>query len=147
MATNDLRVGEVGTRPAFSTNRRAWCEDFTLDFSKNNSGAGDVNQIINVPAGVRVDGVIWSVVTAEGATLTFDIGDGDTVDGYIGLENGNVVGSGCSVSEADTKTETFGWGKYYSAAGIISVRTTQAADTAVIHVTAYGVDGSVQPEV
>ena len=60
-----------------------------VDFNEDNYSAADVLQLINVPAYTRVLAVAWVVETVEGATLTFDIGDGDDTDGYIDGANGN----------------------------------------------------------
>lgn len=148
MATVDARIGAVGTKPHANSTRRMWCEDFVIDYSSSDitGTAGTVNQIINIPANVRVEGIAWEVTTAEGATLTFDIGDADTADGYVDNANGNTLGSGTSqfqiLTEAapNTMGALFGNGKFYSAAGILSITNVDAAATAVIRVVAYGVD-------
>jgi len=152
MATTDLRRGTVGSRPAFSTVNRSWSESMVVDFSNNNSTIAGVTQLFNVPAGVRVEGIIWEVITAEGATLTFDIGDATDTDGYVDGANGNTAGSGTSqfqiLTEAAPPTMgvVYGNGVFYAANGVISIITVNAAATAVISVTAYGVDGTPQTE-
>ena len=84
--------------------------------------ANDVFQMITVPANSFVLNVRAEVLTAEGATCTFDVGDGATADGYIDGQDGNSAASVTSWDEDGTKTEAFGHGKYYSAADTIDIK-------------------------
>jgi len=96
----------------------------------------DVFQLVNVPAGAFVLQVVAKVVTAEGGTCTFDIGDGATVDGYIDGADGNASTVVSSFDEDGTKTEAFGNGKFYSAADTIDLLlATGTAAKVVIDVT------------
>lgn len=104
-------------------------------------GAGDGVAAISIPAGTFVHAVGVDVTTAEGGTLTLDVGDGSDADGWLDGVDGNAV-----ASYAPTKTlveaapnTILGYsvgGKYYSAADTIDVITVNAADTAVMTVWA-----------
>ena len=115
----------------------------TVDFNEDNYSAADVLQLINVPAYTRVLAVAWVVETVEGATLTFDIGDGDDTDGYIDGANGNSLSGGDSgdmvLAEAAPPTMV-GYaleGQYYTAADTIDLIPVNDADAAKITVIAF----------
>jgi hypothetical protein len=82
--------------------------------------------------------VALNVTTAEGGTLTVDVGDGDNPDGYLDGVNGNATAAYLTVAG----TDAFEAGKYYTAADTIDVTTVNAADTAVMKLTAVMVDCS-----
>jgi hypothetical protein len=112
-----------------------------LDFAKTPYGAADVLQVFNVPAGTLVRHVAYEVVTAEGATLTFDIGDGDAAAGYISNANGNSAGARgvntLALTEATPNTVTgYSGGKFYSAADTIDITLDHAVDAGKIRVWA-----------
>ena len=52
-----------------------------IDCSVQNLAADDIWQAITVPAGSIVVAVGAVILTAEGGTLTIDVGDGDDVTG------------------------------------------------------------------
>jgi len=101
-------------------------------------GAADILEVIKVPAKTLVTHVALEVTTAEGGTLTLDVGDGDNPDGYLDGVNGNAAAAYISVAG----TDAFEQGKYYTAADTIDVVTVNAADTAVMKLTAVMVDCS-----
>ena len=101
-------------------------------------GASDILEVIKVPAKTLVTHVALEVTTAEGGTLTLDVGDGDNPDGYLDGVNGNATAAYISVAG----TDAFEQGKYYTAADTIDVVTVNAADTAVMKLTAVMVDCS-----
>jgi hypothetical protein len=107
-------------------------------------GAGDGVEAIRIPAKSLVMAVGMDVVTAEGGTLTVDIGDGTDADGWLDGVNANTVASYCSAAAlAEGTPNTFvgyGAGKYYSAADTIDVITVNAADAAVVRVWALVAD-------
>lgn len=109
-------------------------------------GAGDGVQALSIPAKSLVMAVGMEVVTAEGGTLTVDIGDGSDTDGWLDGVNGNTVASYCSAATlAEGTPNTFvgyGAGKYYSVADTIDVITVNAADAAVVRVWALVVDAA-----
>jgi len=53
--------------------------------------AGDVLEVIKVPANTLVTSVVLNVTTAEGGTLTVDVGDGTDPDGYLDGVNANAA--------------------------------------------------------
>lgn len=109
----------------------------TVDCSKDNVGAADVVKLMPVPANTLVKEVIANVRTAEGGTLTFDVGDYLTADdsavdadGYLDGTNGN---SAAASKTSDTDTLGHYAGKFYAnALAYIGVLFNNAADAAVI---------------
>ena len=104
--------------------------------------AGDVLEVIRIPAGTQVLAVGLNVTTAEGGTLTIDVGDGDAADGWLDGVNANTAAgyssSTVTISEGtpNTISPAFAFGKYYAAEDTIDVKTVNAADTAVMTVWA-----------
>jgi hypothetical protein len=104
--------------------------------------AGDALEVIRIPAGTQVVAVGLSVTTAEGGTLTVDVGDGDDPDGWLDGVNANTAAgyssSTVTISEGtpNTISPAFAFGKYYGAEDTIDVKTVNAADTAVMTVWA-----------
>lgn len=107
---------------------------------------GDVLEVLRIPAGTQVLAVGLNVTTAEGATLTVDVGDGVDPDGYLDGVNGNAVAGYSSTQVTivegapNTISPALGFGKYYAAADTIDVTVVNAADTAVMTVWAVVVD-------
>jgi hypothetical protein len=101
-------------------------------------GAADVLEVIRVPANTYVTNVALNVTTAEGGTLTVDVGDGDNPDGYLDGVNANATAAYLTVAG----TDAYESGKFYTAADTIDVVTVNAADTAVMTLTAVMVDCS-----
>ena len=101
--------------------------------------ANDVFQMITVPANTLVYGVRADVVTAEGGTCTFDVGDGATADGYHdGLDGNDATVNVFSFDEDGTKTEAFGNGKFYATADTIDIKMMTGTWTALqVKLTAY----------
>tara|TARA_B100001939_G_C16895897_1_gene597573 strand:- start:888 stop:1346 length:459 start_codon:yes stop_codon:yes gene_type:complete len=100
--------------------------------------ATDVLEVIRVPANTYVTNVALNVTTAEGGTLTVDVGDGDNPDGYLDGVNANATAAYLTVAG----TDAYESGKFYTAADTIDVTTVNAADTAVMTLTAVMVDCS-----
>lgn len=109
-------------------------------------GAGDGITALRIPAKTLVLAVGLDVTTAEGGTLTVDVGDGADADGWLDGVDGNAVASYASaltLAEGTPNTITgFSEGKYYSAADTIDVITVNAADAAVMRVWALCVNVS-----
>lgn len=103
--------------------------------------AGDVLEVIPVPANTLVTSVVLNVTTAEGGTLTLDVGDGADPDGYLDGVNGNAVAAYSLAPSAGTPTGLAD-GKFYASADTIDVTTVNAADTAVMSLTVVMVDCS-----
>lgn len=106
--------------------------------------SGDVLEVIQLPAKSYVMAVGLDVTTAEGGTLTIDIGDGSAADGYLDGVDANTVASYASalaLTEGAPNTVTgYSAGKYYAAADTIDIKTVNAADAAVMRVWALVVD-------
>ena len=100
--------------------------------------AGDVLEVIKVPANTLVTHVALNVTTAEGGTLTVDVGDGDNPDGYLDGVNANATAAYLTVAG----TDAFEAGKFYTAADTIDIVLNNAADAAVMTLTAVMVDCS-----
>jgi hypothetical protein len=131
--------------------------EVVLDFAKiaaarSAAGAaalasGDVLEVIPVPAKTLVMRVGYDVTTAEGATATFDLGDGSDADGYLNDVDLNSVGSGVmslALTEGTPNTIAgYSNGKYYSAADTIDMTlNNNAINVAVVRVWALVADAS-----
>jgi hypothetical protein len=103
-------------------------------------GAGDGVAAIAIPANTFVHAVGVNVTTAEGGTLTIDIGDGTDPDGWIDGVDGNAVAAYAPTHVLTEGTPNviigYGKGKLYTADDTIDVITVNAADTAVMTVWA-----------
>jgi len=101
--------------------------------------AGDVLEVIRVPANTLVTHVALNVTTAEGGTLTIDVGDGTDPDGYIDGVDANATAA--YINDAGGAA-ALAHGKFYTAADTIDVTTVNAADAAVMTLTVMMVDCS-----
>ncbi len=108
--------------------------------------SNDVIEAIPLPAKSLVMAVGLDVTTAEGGTLTIDVGDGDDVDGFLDGVNANTVASYASalaLAEAAPNTVVgYSNGKYYAAADTLDVKIINAADAAVVRLWALVADCS-----
>ena len=100
--------------------------------------SGDILEVIRVPANTLVTNVALNVTTAEGGTLTVDVGDGSNDDGYIDGVNANATAAYITVAGTDAYEQ----GRFYTAADNIDVKLNNAADAAVMTLTAVMVDCS-----
>ena len=100
--------------------------------------SADILEVIKVPAQTLVTHVALEVTTAEGGTLTVDVGDGDNPDGYIDGVNANATAAYISVAGTDAYEQ----GRFYTAADTIDIVLNNAADAAVMKLTAVMVDCS-----
>ena len=103
-------------------------------------GASDVLQVFEVHDGWYVHEVIAQLNTAEGAALTFQVGDGDDKDGFITGGNANTT-AGSYITGYTTTTyaadycdgTTYHNGRIYAAADTIDIKLdTTGADAAVM---------------
>jgi hypothetical protein len=84
--------------------------------------AGDVMEVLPIPAKSLVMHVGVDVVRAGTATLTVSVGDGTAATGYLNAVAAAAVGSFASVAtEADDAIVGLTAGKYYSAADTIDL--------------------------
>tara|TARA_B100002019_G_scaffold292885_1_gene317626 strand:+ start:4183 stop:4638 length:456 start_codon:yes stop_codon:yes gene_type:complete len=100
--------------------------------------SADILEVIKVPAQTLVTHVALEVTTAEGGTLTVDVGDGDNPDGYIDGVNANAAAAYITVAGTDAYEQ----GRFYTAADTIDIVLNNAADAAVMKLTAVMVDCS-----
>jgi hypothetical protein len=92
---------KVGGGDALPGNRqgRTSALKFTIDTATTNVAGSDVLKLMDIPENTLIQDVIVDVRTAEGGTLTIDIGDylssndnAVDADGYIDGANGNSLG-------------------------------------------------------
>jgi len=131
---------------------QAFTMRFAIDTATTNVASGDVLKLMEVPANVLVDDVIVNVTTAEGGTLTLDIGDyliatdvAVDADGYHDGLNGNSAAVTKTSDQLAEDTTAIGYaaGKFYAAAtAYIGVLFNNAADAAIFDVIVKGVDCS-----
>lgn len=106
-------------------------------------GAADVLEIIPIKKGTRVKHVGYEILTPEGATFTFDLGDGSSAAGYLSNQDGNAAAgsmglSSLALTEGTPNTITgYSNGKFYTADDTIDMVLDHASvDTAKIRVFA-----------
>lgn len=83
----------------------------------------DVFELLSIPAGAFVLSVAHKVITVEGGTCTYDVGDGTDDNGYVVAAtsgNGNTTTDLQSFNA--TTTPAFGVGKFYTAADTIDMK-------------------------
>jgi len=136
MALKDFSVGGVealpGNRPSPILLKKE------LDCAVDNISNGDIAKIIRIPAGTWVYELQARVKTAEGGTLTVDVGDylesddsAVDADGYLDGVDGNSV---ASYSSKRTGSAAFVNGKLYTVDSYIGILFNNAADAAKIEV-------------
>jgi hypothetical protein len=144
MATQNLTAGE--TQNNHAGRRTAFVTEQTIDFTKTPGASGDVIQSLNVYPGWFVQAVLVQVLTAEGGTLTANVGDGTLATGFMTGVNLNALGmtkSNLTLTEAAPNTVTgYTGGKLYTAADTIDLVLSAAADGAKVRVAALVIDMS-----
>lgn len=134
--TSSLKYGFSG----MMSNRFLWAEN-TIDFSVTNRDADDIIQLFEIPAKHMVIKLGYDVMTVEGGTLTFDVGDSvNGADYYLDGINGNSQASAAVVLQLveatpNTILENTN-GQYYSAADTIDLTIKNDADAAKIRIWA-----------
>lgn len=138
MATLNYTEGGTAGLPVTALDKIGVIENI-VDYSKTESGAGDVVQVLNIPAGFYVVMAGAEVVKAEGAAAAGTFGDGAAAAGYHTTLNSDatagtiIVSAPVVLTEAAPNTVTgYSNGKFYSAADTIDHVTTAALDAAVI---------------
>lgn len=106
-----------------------------VDAAENNIGAGESADFCNTPAKCVVTRVTAVELTAEGGTLTVDIGDEADPDGYLDGGNANVTAPALI---AKAGTEAYAGGKYYASETPLRIVCVNAADAAKIAITVEG---------
>ena len=123
---------------------------FKIDTSDTNVASGEIVKLMEVPINLNIEDVIADVTTAEGGTLTIDIGDyliaddsAVDADGYHDGLNGNSVAVTKTSDQLaeDTTAIAYAAGKYYNAhTAYIGILFNNAADAAILDVTILGTD-------
>jgi hypothetical protein len=92
--------------------------------------ANEIAQLIDIPAGTLVTGVVVEILrAAAGTTYTAQVGDGDNALGYIGTSDlkaavGTLYGPASTLAEAapNVASPAFFAGKAYGAADTLDVK-------------------------
>lgn len=137
-------LGQVQTNGALSVVNINW-SFATIAAARTAAGAtaittADVLQIISLLAKTWVPVVFVQPTTAEGATMTIDVGDGDDTDGYI---NDGSINATTMLSSLVTTAYSVavGGGKFYAADDTIDMIPNNATPaTAVVQLFAVCVD-------
>ena len=148
MANVDLTT-ILGSNIPESGIARPFAFDFQIDYSVVNRAAADVLQVWDIPAGTFIRRIAVQVITVEGGTLTLDIGDGTTTDGFVNGVDCNTLtnnigytasgGTTIVLTEATPNTVTaYSGGKYYAATDTLDIINVDAADTAVVRFVVEG---------
>lgn len=121
---------------------------FEIDTATTNVTSGDVLKLMTIPADTMIVDVIANVTTAEGGTLTIDIGDyliatdvAVDADGYLDGANCNsVAASKTSDGTVATPTPAYIKGKVYTSRNsYLGVLFNNSADAAIIEITVLAV--------
>lgn len=106
-----------------------------ISFADTSVSAADVVELIDIPAYFKVLDITILVTTAEGATCTATIGDGDATDGWDASVNLNSAAAYIS-----TPSDTYGatGGKVYTTADTIDAVMGHDTDAAILDITVHG---------
>jgi hypothetical protein len=113
--------------------------------------AADIINVFNVTEGMLVLGCAIRVITAEGATATVDVGDGDDDDGFLTAANLNSaawypVNSTYGGAYVGLNTPSLYCGKTYITSDTIDlVVNNNSTDVAVFDLYVYGIDFGYTP--
>lgn len=78
-----------------------------FDASRRNLASTDVVELINIPAGTFVEAVIFEIITANAASQTMSVGDGNGTSSWVSA----------AATDAAAGTKTLGAGAYAIATG------------------------------
>lgn len=120
--------------------------EYMIDFSTSRFGAtaikatnADILEVFPIPVRSQILYCQYDVLTAEGATFTFNVGDTGSATRYLSAINGNSVANGGTVlAEAS-------WANgYYSTANTmrIAVASGTSIGTAKIRIRVFGIWGT-----
>jgi hypothetical protein len=127
----------VGSQPAWGTSGDGFGRFSVMKFHVDmaaiaeelaatiDGSASDVIQLWDIPAGTHILSVKVDVTTAEGATATVAVGDGDSTAGYLAAFSINAVASKMTLT-----TDAYGatCGRTYAAADTLDLLFATAAD-------------------
>jgi len=107
-----------------------------IDFAENNIGANESADImVTPPEPTLIDNVVAYLITAEGGTLTIDIGDESNTDGW--LDGGDANGTPGALIATGTAVAYAG-PKLYAAGTPLRITCVNAADAGKVRVIAWG---------
>uniref|UniRef100_A0A6H1ZUQ8 Putative structural protein n=1 Tax=viral metagenome TaxID=1070528 RepID=A0A6H1ZUQ8_9ZZZZ len=123
MATYNSTVGD--TALAYTDSHKAYVVKESVNIQTEATAlatagyfaAGDIIQVFDIPANTWVVAAGLIPTTAEGTTLTYDLGDGTTADGFVDGLDGNATtaahaqiaegyGAGTQLGKVYTSTDT-----------------------------------------
>ena len=139
MATHDLTANEAGivwqNKHAVLTKE----VNFASGGNVGNAAQNDVVQVFKQPAYTKAIAGSIRVITAEGGTLTFDLGyTGGVVDVLVDGADGNAAAG--SIADTGSTGETRGAAVIPTSADTIDLLVKNAADAAKVFVTVELVD-------
>lgn len=137
------RVTLVKAGAPYTGHQRIDVYENTIDYSANNASATDTDRFITIPAGSLVQGVVVTVDTLEGGTMTFDVGDSDANTTYLEAANGN-SGTYKMGDGGDGTTVTTQVTKLYPAADFLLASLDNDADAMKLTIRAFVVDVSTR---
>src|SRR5574341_2142166 len=108
----------------------------TLDFSITNVASADVVQALKIPANSLVSNVYVVIRTAEGATCTATVGDGDDTNDWDASVNFNAAANTETAGLQGTDANATN-GKFYTSADTIDFTMNNAASTAKVTIIAF----------
>jgi len=114
-----------------------------IDFKLRPSIATDIIQALWIPANTLVYNVAVKVLTAQGATCTVTVGDGNGANSWDGSSDLNAAANTITCGAIGTDaycTAALGPGKPYMAADTIDLVLGHTTDIAVIEVFAFCID-------
>lgn len=120
--------------------------EYIIDFNLARFGAtaikatnADILELFPIPPRTQLLGVLWDVVTAEGATFTFNLGDTGSATRYLTGINGNSATNG-GTAFLDAALPNV----MYTAANTVrlAVASGTSIGTAKVRVRLYGVWGT-----
>lgn len=133
--TQDFLVGQAGGVPSDVFHRGVFVVTRVVDLTKVTArGAADVDEVLYVAAGTLVLNVFVKLLTAEGAALTADVGDGAQPAGWFDNIDMNAAapayyGSTIALTEGapNTFTRPYTAGRLYTANDTIDILWNNAA--------------------
>lgn len=120
--------------------------EYVIDFNTSRFGAtaikatnADILEVMPIPKGSQILYSNYDVLTAEGATFTFNVGDTGSATRFQSAINGNSVANGGTVVAEASWANT-----YYSTANTlrIAVASGTSIGTAKIRVRLFGIWGT-----
>jgi hypothetical protein len=133
MSTVDYTGGtSVGSCIPYSGINNHYVLTNRIDFATTECTAADVIQCLDIPAGTLVTNVFVKVVTAEGATCTATVGDGDGANSFDASTDLNAAAGTVTYGIGGTDAYVTYGGKFYSDADTIDLTMGHNTDAAIL---------------